>query len=734
MKPKKFIILCFIILCFFIVGKVNEIRAYESSAGHNFYIELPDGSTEELKGIQMIGIGHDYQGGFYYFSACDYEYEFDPNDPNYSQAILSQCISKSSCNFTGHFMPYMPGYYNSPLSVYVWGNYWNANVPPGKGGERCSRDSNDPNFLETSHAYFYGTTFADRFPWFPYEDRNPRGSDHAYWSGRIDSYCTGSNCPGVPWVSSTGYSLLLKDMCCEPEDMVWYGRDDRPSWAEDDIGEVINEAFTGSSYNQWHMNMTWMLKLGTVPPVTTVTGPNDCHKNTNTFTITAEDNDFDLIKEVELILTDDGTPYTYSFNLENGTFSEPAGSPFEIESPTIPVEGSPITINLTVTNLEELGYHQYKTISYRARAKEEAEWGEWNEWQEFHEEWYYPSPAISSTPDYENQTMEVTYTDNGSKANECLWSVSSESNNETINNDWPNIRSDNDLPALGTGQCSGSYSFSPASDDNYTFYLTGEGGLCGADNRVSSGSVYESPDAWVMTGWGDTYVYKGVMQTEAMKMWKITGNDFSIPDINEWAYFSTYILSKSDFGGSFPTTSGDGDGESKRGFILDKYDDMNREIIGDGGMYGYLKEISEENECTSSNCEVINSMPSSCSGKKVYFVDGSLNITSNFYESTKDDACVFIVKDNISVTSGVSSLEGFFLTDGLFATESAGSQLEINGGVISENVNFGRYLDNNYTNPAEVLSYDSKYLDLLREYLGEGYPQNIREWKYSSGQ
>ncbi len=745
MRFRIFIITFLFTFCVFFIIGINNIHAYDSRAGSSFYIELPDGSTEELKGIQLVAIGHDHQDppGFYYFSACEYDYEVDDSDPNYEQAIGSQCYTKSSCRFLGHFMPYMPGHYNSNLSLYVRGDYWDANVPtgdpkdhPGVTVERCSRDKGMYDFLVTSHVYFYGMTFTERFPWFPYEDRNPRGTDHAYWVGEIDSYCTGDNCPGVPWVSTIGYDFkggpyLLKDICCEPDSMIWYGRDDRPSWAGSDIAEVINESHSGNLHNQWHLNMSWTLKIAEQLPTVTISGPGDCYR-TGTFTVQAEDPDFNSIKEVELVLKDGGTPYIYSFNLENGNFSEPSGSPFEIETPSIPIQSASVTVDLTVTNLEELGYHQYKTISYRARAKGSEEWGEWSNWQQFNEEWYYPSPSISASPDYGNQTIDVTFADNGSKANECLWSVTSGSNNATINSEWLNIRSDRSLPAKGTGQCSGSYSFSPAYTDNYTFSFSGEGGLCGTDTTVNTGSVYEAANAWLMTGWGDVYVYGGITSSDPMEMMEITDNRFSIPTINDWAYFSTYIISKSDSGGSFPTTEGDGDGKSKRGFQLDSYDDMNRDKVGDSSVYNYIKDLSEENECTTENCRVITGMPASCTGQKVYFIDSDLQIDSNFNVISSSDACVFVVKENVNVAPNVRRLDAFFLVDGTFTSQSSDRRLEIEGGVISNNASFIRAIDNSYLNPSEVISYDPKYLDLLREYLGVDYPSNVRELGYSS--
>jgi hypothetical protein len=60
--------------------------------------------------------------------------------------------------------------------------------------------------------------------------------------------------------------------------------------------------------------------------------------------------------------------------------------------------------------------------------------------------------------------------------------------------------------------------------------------------------------------------------------------------------------------------------------------------------------------------------------------------------------------------------------------------LIVNGSVIGTTADFNRQLSDNTLNPAEIIQYDPKYLDLFRNCLGENYSFRIREYKYSSAE
>jgi len=61
---------------------------------------------------------------------------------------------------------------------------------------------------------------------------------------------------------------------------------------------------------------------------------------------------------------------------------------------------------------------------------------------------------------------------------------------------------------------------------------------------------------------------------------------------------------------------------------------------------------------------------------------------------------------------------------------SNNNPLIINGSVVVPTVDFGRILSDNTQNPAEIIRYDPKYLDIFNDCLGESYSFKIREYQY----
>ena len=117
-------------------------------------------------------------------------------------------------------------------------------------------------------------------------------------------------------------------------------------------------------------------------------------------------------------------------------------------------------------------------------------------------------------------------------------------------------------------------------------------------------------------------------------------------------------------------------------------------------------------------------------GVKVIFVNRNLNINSNL-QIASSTGLVFIVSGNITINSAVIQVDGVFISYGTFNTTSYNScgipltethsQLKINGAVYSfGQACFTRNLGKIHnSDPAELITYEPKYLVLFRELLGE---------------
>ena len=117
-------------------------------------------------------------------------------------------------------------------------------------------------------------------------------------------------------------------------------------------------------------------------------------------------------------------------------------------------------------------------------------------------------------------------------------------------------------------------------------------------------------------------------------------------------------------------------------------------------------------------------------GAKVIFVNGDLRINSNL-NIASSTGLVFIVSGNITINSAVTQVDGVFISYGTFNTTSYNScgipltethsQLKINGAVYSfGQACFTRNLGKIHnSDPAELITYEPKYLVLFRELLGE---------------
>jgi hypothetical protein len=234
---------------------------------------------------------------------------------------------------------------------------------------------------------------------------------------------------------------------------------------------------------------------------------------------------------------------------------------------------------------------------------------------------------------------------------------------------------------------------------------------------------------WLMSEYGDTFARNGYSD---MELGETTGSlATTYPPPN---YFSRYIISSSNS----TLTS---ERESRKGYDLVDYPDQNISKFAPT-VYNYLLGIVKPapTDLTSwpppvdgvyrYNGGAIGA-GAVCGVKAVIFVPGDLSITPPFSISPagSDNGCLFIVQGNVSINGGGSTVEAYFVSDQGFSTNGADT-LIIKGGVITRRSTF--QASGSGGNPGEIIHYDARYLDILRDYLGEEYPYKLREWKYSS--
>lgn len=320
------------------------------------------------------------------------------------------------------------------------------------------------------------------------------------------------------------------------------------------------------------------------------------------------------------------------------------------------------------------------------------------------------------------------------------WNLSEASNCEL------RIRSDPNRACIGTG---GTWVSVPCQGNRTveSRAITAESAVCTAEIRGSNicGNIsttatlrviYASP--WMMTTFGDTYAADGYNN---MRMWRVTAPTTSF--VPSWgtnggnAYFSFYLISRNT--GNWTTSS------SLRAYQLGSYDDENRRIvpgIGTTSLYDYFVELVDRSGSgcdevaisTISTQDELNTK--SCSGRQILFVNNSgamtLPASWNAAAPDPDDACVVIAKDTLRIPGSVDLADTFFIITSQLTTTADTEQLRINGGVFANQINFQRDLPQDGDNPAEIITYDPKYIVLLRDCLGEEYPFRIREYNYSS--
>ena len=115
----------------------------------------------------------------------------------------------------------------------------------------------------------------------------------------------------------------------------------------------------------------------------------------------------------------------------------------------------------------------------------------------------------------------------------------------------------------------------------------------------------------------------------------------------------------------------------------------------------------------------------------VVFVDGNLDITTNFggavsgdpltFKNNCNSSLAFIVSGNINIAQTVNNIYGLFYAEGEISTGSSSNPLYVFGSLLGGSFNLipGRNLGaDNATSPAEQIIYMPKYYLTLKDFLG----------------
>lgn len=108
------------------------------------------------------------------------------------------------------------------------------------------------------------------------------------------------------------------------------------------------------------------------------------------------------------------------------------------------------------------------------------------------------------------------------------------------------------------------------------------------------------------------------------------------------------------------------------------------------------------------------------STKNILFVNGDLTISGNVSLDDNSGFFAVFVSGNITIDPSVTSIEGVYVTNGVFSTGVGTSQLKIRGSVASYGTN-GINLQRNLVNdtlPAEIFEYAPDQIALFPEKLG----------------
>jgi len=153
------------------------------------------------------------------------------------------------------------------------------------------------------------------------------------------------------------------------------------------------------------------------------------------------------------------------------------------------------------------------------------------------------------------------------------------------------------------------------------------------------------------------------------------------------------------------------------------------------GSEGYPVIAYEDFEDSSYNLHVVRCGDISCQdqGLTTHFIADTTNYTGlyNSMAIPDDNRPVIVYVDRNLSRFKVLKCGGKDCNPA-GGPSGAENPFFINGSVIANTVDFNRILADNIQNPAEIFSYDPKYLDIFRDCLGESYSFKIREYQYIS--
>ncbi|MFC1780095.1 hypothetical protein ACFLY9_00150 [Patescibacteria group bacterium] len=448
------------------------------------------------------------------------------------------------------------------------------------------------------------------------------------------------------------------------------------------------------------------------PPTVTVDKPGDCAEEF-TFTITATDDEDQGISEITIKLNNEvnnevSGPWVINSSRNGVDLANGGGNDFGAEVISYSEPSSKKSeLKLKVTNLN--GKFNGMDVTVKAEVKDKRD--------------NVGKVDVGSFVTGNGPNVSITSIERDNGGLKVNWSYSDAGVNLPTNSCSVRIK------PIGAENWEG-YIDVNCSARSYTFagYVGGtiEFRGCNKCNCNYTTEVIGPP--WFMTAFGDSYSHGGYSGLNMQQ-----ANDYNVPKISGNAFFSTYIISAGN-------TTLPSDRESFSGYLLKSYSDSNRDNIGyvgaDYKVYNYLESLYNSNQtgCIASLGNITTD--GSCNGYKIYFVQGSVTLSGGWLnqQPNSSNACIIIAKGNINI-SGTSdgstdNVDAFLITDSTFITETSTDKLRINGSVISRSAEFNRANNDSLENPAEIITYDPKYLDIFKSCLGEGYPLRIREYRY----
>lgn len=282
---------------------------------------------------------------------------------------------------------------------------------------------------------------------------------------------------------------------------------------------------------------------------------------------------------------------------------------------------------------------------------------------------------------------------------------------------------------------------------------------------------------WVASVGGNVYS-KSFEQTSLNKINQANGNKiaYSYKDVSEIADFNNLpaFLSQDLFIQN--SNSGIPARSSRNSFQLNSYTDNNAQYSSSLTWYEYFEQyllniaddlVKIQNANTSAiKVSDIVQIPATaspddvllfvlghtnfdirvCDRKAIFLIEGDLVLNPNLVVSGVENGCTFIVSGTTTITEGgdagssdspiktvYDQTHGYFITNN-FVTQpdSRRDGLQIVGGVVTNSTSFNRTLNSqrNEYSPAEIITYDPRYLYIYGDLFKYSYGYNIRESQF----